>query len=325
MIGILTEYVPKTDKVHIPDEVNVYLNLVNTSRDIRLIRPDSIHSSTSVLAYNPKVGKAEQLDLSELSSLYFGSMGKNIKALNIENCFSENVNDFKRIANIVTDNQLGSICRNPVETMISNMSKKYLLELQSKGVDTLPSEEVSSWSDIEDLLSSSNQYLIKPLIGERAHGIVIVRSENYDALQSAWKKYGEDQKAYDGFPSQGIIAQPFTTAFQEHGERKIAVVDGEITFAKSMQADSELVVASHGAKVIKYQPTAEEKKLVENVHHIFSDLYPNWYMRVDLTDDPKNPKVNEVEAINPNYSCLRILNDNPNDDDVQNHVRKVLL
>lgn len=322
-LGIVTNYDFVDGSFFLPTEVSVYTKY--HVGDVFVIAPENLNTKTPQ-ALNVLRNMEECVDLSHLDVLYFGGMGKNIEELHKKYCFSDDVPTFLGIADFLDTNGFGYLCRNPLDTMRGNFSKRYLLDLQAKGVDVIPTTEVTAFNQIETLVSGSQQYLVKPLIGERSAGVYLVTAENIDEIYSFWENItSSDETLHNAtvssqLPRQGMILQPYTDAFRTYGERKIGVVDGEITIAKHIRADSDVVSATSGADVTRYEPTKSEVDLVERVYAEFSQMYPNWYARVDITGDPRWPVVNEVEAINPDFSLRRFEKDSANHAKIKNHV-----
>ena len=179
---------------------------------------------------------------------------------------------------------------NPPPIVRANAHKRYLLELASRGVPTVPTQLVPKGLGGADLGWSTGQdwerLVIKPAVAGGSLGCrVFDRDERAEAAAhlAEWTARGD------------VLVQPFLASVDGYGERSLIWIDGELTHAMRktprFTGDAERVTGPH--------PIADDERAVAE-----AALEP-WrdtilYGRVDMArDDRGHPCVMELELIEP--------------------------
>lgn len=192
----------------------------------------------------------------------------------------------KKLTEISTQSRL----INPLETVLWNMNKKYLVEFEQKGLPVIPSffgEHFSS-DEIENFLSkpSFNQGLIiKPCIGGSSHGIQLVKNrEDYQAVDNGeW------------------LVQPYLPGISEIGETSMIYFNGKFSHAicKKPKSGEFRCQEEYGSTITAVEPT---KAMYDVAHQVLDSLTSTLpYARVDLIPFEKSYRLVELELIEP---CL---------------------
>jgi len=249
------------------------------------------------------------MDLSDFNSVYFGVAGKKQLEYGIINGLGDQLLTFSYFLERLRDADVPM--ENPLDTMLENITKDYLIDFTKGGkVPVIPTQRVDSLDELRDLSRSDSKYIAKPLLSERAQGTVILNKLSDSELETYantyLKKIDSPMSLYERLLNrQGIIVQPYQEDFLNYGEKKVAVVNGIPTLAKNNSVEGgELVTVDNGAKINSFDLTDDECDFVKNAYEVFNERTPASYMRVDFIGDGKNSRVNEIEAINPNYSTL---------------------
>ncbi len=180
---------------------------------------------------------------------------------------------------------------NPLETLIWNSNKKYLLELGEIGIPTIPSllREKIERSEIASLLSDpkySDGIVIKPCVGASSIGIQFIKdvSDFKEVQKGEW------------------FIQPLQPKIQEVGEHSLFFFEGKFSHAicKLPKQGEFRCQEEYGSNISNWSPT---KEAIQVASRVFTELkHPINYARVDLLQDNNgNYQVIEVELIEP---CL---------------------
>ncbi len=185
----------------------------------------------------------------------------------------------------------GIVINNP-STMIENFDKRYLLNLQEKGVPVIPTEEVTGW-DYKSInnfkFKGYSESLIKPRIfGERSKGIKKIKEFpfNKKSFEDFKKKYGEK-----------ILLQPFIKDITKYGERSLVFVGDNFSHAIYRHRDVWFTNTTE-KPAPETNPKREELKTAEKVFENWEGEYD--ITRIDFITHKGKSLISEVEMINPN-------------------------
>lgn len=183
---------------------------------------------------------------------------------------------------------------NPAPIVRRNHHKRYLTELASEGVRTVPSILLPRGTGVKlDRLVREAGWtergwhgvVLKPAIGGWSWGVRAFPAD-LDAAQRDLEERGVEQD---------LIVQPVVPGYGEGRERSIVWIDHEVTHAvaKRPRLEGELESAT-----LASPPTAAELELVEGCVAPLSQ----WllYARIDVVPDADGePMVSELELIEP--------------------------
>ncbi|HEX8492910.1 MAG TPA: hypothetical protein VF658_08730 [Pyrinomonadaceae bacterium] len=180
-------------------------------------------------------------------------------------------------------------------TIKHNIDKRYLWELEKKGVRIIPTRYVDN--QVRSRLSAGESFVLKPIRGERGRNVMLAKSVN-------------DLAAIEGREDE-YLAQNFMPSIRA-GERSLVYLGFEYQHAvlKRPSASNQQEFRcneSLGGTVAVYEPTAEELSFSRQVLEAYESLHcPIHYSRIDLIQTDDGPTLIEAELINPsifaNYS-----------------------
>lgn len=181
--------------------------------------------------------------------------------------------DYKKFLTWLEEMQiLGARILNPLLTIKNNIDKRYLLELEQRGIPIVPSEFVES----RDLAKKDLAWkVIKPPVGQS--GVGVERGERVEPL---------------AYPL-GAIVQPFIPSIQERGEVCLVFFGGEFRYSILRKPKEWRANSSYGVSVSAITPQKEWIELGERALEGVEYLYA----RVDIFIEPL--LVSEVELIEP--------------------------
>lgn len=179
---------------------------------------------------------------------------------------------------------------NPADLLLGNLHKRYLLELQQRGVPTVPTElvEAGAAARFASLLAARGwrDVVIKPAVGAgsfETHRIGVADLERGEAEL--------DRLLAD----RDVLIQPYLPSVECYGERALVWIDGEFThavrktprFAQGVEQVSEAMPLSDAERAIGIAALAPlAQRLL--------------YARVDVAaDDAGDLRVMELELVEP--------------------------
>jgi glutathione synthase/RimK-type ligase-like ATP-grasp enzyme len=187
------------------------------------------------------------------------------------------------------------VVNNPA-TIRHNADKRYLWELEAKGIRVIPTRYVDA--SARGRLAAGEAFVLKPIRGERGQGVHLARRV-------------EDLAVIAGHEDE-YLAQDFMPDIRR-GERSLVFLGFEYQLAvmKRPAADRPEEFRcneSLGGTVEVYEPTPEEIEFAVAVLRAYESLgCPVHYSRIDLIESGDGPTLMEAELINPaafaNYSC----------------------
>lgn len=187
---------------------------------------------------------------------------------------------------------------NPLDLVLWNQDKRYLLDLLASGVAIVPSLFASK-NEIKQLqeriqLLGWKDLIVKPTVSASAHLTFKVKAyelHNGSILSKV-------------FTQSDVIVQPFLSEVVENGEISAIYFkekNKEFKYSHAVlkkAADKEFRVQSEfGGSVHYIDLSGEQKKFCENV---LSKIPTEWlYARVDFIETKSGPLLGELELIEP--------------------------
>ncbi len=184
---------------------------------------------------------------------------------------------------------------NDYETVIWNLDKHYMEDLQNAGVNIVetyfiePGDE-RSLQDIHAELGWENTVL-KPSISAAAKDTFKITMENRPGLEKLYKELIKDES---------MMLQPFQNSVIERGEISLMLIGGTYTHAvlKVAKPGDFRVQDDFGGTVEDYKPNQAEIDLA--VAAVAACEIKPLYARVDIVNDNNgNPAVSELELVEP--------------------------
>lgn len=179
---------------------------------------------------------------------------------------------------------------NPLSIIEWNLDKRYLRDLETKGVVIVPtlwqqggvSEEVfGGWQ----AFFNTDELIVKPTVSATA--------------QNTFRLRNFDSKLVEVFADRFFMIQPFVNTIVDEGEFSLFYFSGEYshTILKTPKSGDFRVQEEHGGLITAVLP---ETKLRETANGILALLSPMLYARVDLVrNDSGEFMLMELELIEP--------------------------
>lgn len=184
---------------------------------------------------------------------------------------------------------------NSLETVKWNIRKTYLQDLESRGIQVIPTQWLQSPSASE--LSSlrrrlnSDCFVVKPVVGANADNAYRCFPETPIRL------FEDAERVYSG---QTVLAQPFISSVTETGEYSLIYFNGEYSHSvlkRPKQGDFR-VQEEHGGEVVACHPNADIRHL--GLACMESLPFRTLYGRADIVRlDDGTPAIMELELIEP--------------------------
>jgi glutathione synthase/RimK-type ligase-like ATP-grasp enzyme len=183
--------------------------------------------------------------------------------------------------------ELGGQCLNPLSTIMWNIDKRYMLELESK-INVIPTQVSDEFcrADIDLAQKKWGQLVIKPLVGAGGRDTFLI------------KELADNSKA-DVLLGQAVMLQPFVESILSDGEYSFIYFDGQFSHAvvKNAKPGEFRVQDDHGGRVNAYQPNKDD---LDQINHIVKHIdHACLYVRVDVVYYQNKWTVMEIEAIEP--------------------------
>ncbi len=187
---------------------------------------------------------------------------------------------------------LGETLQNPVETVLWNMDKRYLREIEAAGVRIPPTRwfEPGERPDVRDVLRSSGQStgVIKPRISATAFGTHLVGRD--------WMP-GEAE--LEELVRAGCLLQAFVPEVQSRGEWSLIYIDGRFSHGvlKRAAKGEFRVQMDFGGTHELVTPSPALRAFGDAV---LDTARQRWiYARVDVVEADSGPTLMELELIEP--------------------------
>jgi glutathione synthase/RimK-type ligase-like ATP-grasp enzyme len=192
--------------------------------------------------------------------------------------------------------------QNPAEVVRWNTHKGYLIELEERGVPTVPTAWLGA-GDTMDLgaLAASRRWddgvVVKPAVGAGSRGLVVVDDHAADG-----------QAALDALLGTGdVMVQPLLHRIAEEGELSLVCLDGRYSHAvrKLPRHGERRIQVEFGGSYVPATPTEDLVALAEWV--VEATGHDLLYARVDLVPGEDGTwQVSEVEATEPSLYLDRV-------------------
>jgi len=184
---------------------------------------------------------------------------------------------------------------NPAPVVRWNTHKRYLLDLEARGVPVTPSVVVAAGEHVE----------LGPLLEERGWAAAVIKAAVGQSGRYAMRVAAEDLAAGQAHldrlsPHEDMLVQRFLDPVIERGELSMVYIDGQLTHAvrKTGAAGDFRVHDDYGGDVSLADPSDAERAAAEAA--LAAVEWPLLYARVDLVDDPDGqPRVMELELVEP--------------------------
>lgn len=184
---------------------------------------------------------------------------------------------------------------NPAEVMISNLDKRYLLDVADHGIPIVPSEFLDSAAAVDAAAERGvfdGDVVVKPTVGAGANGArrFVMRADE-----------ARDHATSLITGRVAAMVQPYVADVDEREETGIVTLGGRIShsFAKGpiLSTDPEWSDGLYVTERIGPRtPTEAEIDLAERVLGILSATA---YARIDLLPGDDGPLVSEIELVEP--------------------------
>ncbi|MBK7643339.1 MAG: hypothetical protein IPJ19_09840 [Planctomycetes bacterium] len=194
---------------------------------------------------------------------------------------------------------------NPLAVVRANVHKRYLVELDARGVPTVPTAlvERARACSIAALARERGwqRLMLKPAVGAGSFGARRFEAHEHESAQSH----------LDALLAQGdALVQPYLESVEGHGERALVWIDGEFTHAvrKSPRFADGFESVSEALPI-----ESDERELAEAV---LADAPTGLlYARVDVARGPDGrPRLMELELVEPSLflrqhppACARLV------------------
>jgi glutathione synthase/RimK-type ligase-like ATP-grasp enzyme len=220
----------------------------------------------------------KSVPLSGFDFIYLSSLGA------IEGKYDRVVNFIERLEDVD-----GEVVNSPI-TMINNFDKGYLLTLQDSGVPVVPTTDARNM-DFEDVVNlyGDRKKVVKPrYFGERMEGVLTLGEDERVESQDSWNKYVSEMGG-------SVLVQPFVDEIYE-GERSFTYVGDSFSHGVYRARDGW---KENSALVFEaVDLSAPERGICENILEMWPDR--KGVTRFDFIGGIRNPRISEVEMVNPN-------------------------
>lgn len=183
---------------------------------------------------------------------------------------------------------------NPLEIIHWNSNKKYLMELQEKGIPVIPTVflDKNAITDIRSLFSlwKTKQIVVKPIIGSNSFATFFLE-----------RKISEkDLHTIQKMAAKHIFfAQPYMKTVEDYGERSLVFINGKFAHAFRKTPFHTFTAQDQGReKEMMVYPSKKELHLAETIINRLKCRI--LFGRVDMVNDDNGiPRVIELELIEP--------------------------
>jgi len=175
---------------------------------------------------------------------------------------------------------------NDPATIRHNIDKRYLIELERKGILVPPTQLMNN--SVRERLARGEPFVLKPISGERGTGVMLVKTP-------------EDLAAVEGHEEE-YLAQDYIPGVRA-GEISFVFLGFECQFAflkRPSNPNEFRCNASQGGTAVLYEPTTAEMNFALRTLRAYESFgCPIHYSRIDLIKSDLGPMLMEAELINP--------------------------
>ena len=215
--------------------------------------------------------------------------------------YQKHLHRFMEVLNTIEKSN--AILLNSLELVQWNLNKNYLFELETKGVELVPTLKHASPkpSDIENAFNrfQTEALIVKPIIGANADDTFLLTRE--ELTDSSVK--GDLSEITTIFQERECLIQPFMQNIVDEGEFSLMYFQGELSHVvlKTAAAGDYRIQEEHGGGVTTIEKP--EPALIDSANKVMSALSETpLYARVDLVRTRQNSfALMEFELIEP---CL---------------------
>lgn len=189
--------------------------------------------------------------------------------------------------------QQQTLLLNPAQTLLWNLNKRYLLDLQAKGINIVETHLLEQSDNLVEKMQqiACEQAIVKPLISGCARNTFKLDLQQAAGMQQQFEQLARQE---------GYMLQPFQHNICTEGELSLMVMGGKVTHAvqKVAKQGDFRVQDDHGGMVYPYRANAEEVAFAEAAIAACEPV--PLYGRVDIVRD-NNGKlaIMELELIEP--------------------------
>lgn len=202
--------------------------------------------------------------------------------------YQRSPNEF--LAVLATIHSSSARLENPLDVVKWNLDKRYLLDLESKGLRIVP----TIWDGVYDQRRffrwmadlDCDELIIKPTVSATA--------------EHTYRLTEFDQSLVEVFATRPFMVQPFLENIVTEGEYSLFYFNGEYshTILKSPKKEDFRVQEEHGGLITAVEPTEDLRDAGRKAFEMITP--PPLYARVDLVRDDEDEFVLiEVELIEP--------------------------
>jgi glutathione synthase/RimK-type ligase-like ATP-grasp enzyme len=180
---------------------------------------------------------------------------------------------------------------NPHDVMSWNTDKKYLLDLEAKGVPIIPTKFVHNVEEAKGAISwafaKANSIAIKPTVGAGAR-----LAGKANSAPEALTFVEEILRA-----KRVAMIQPYVSSVDEEGEKAIIIINGQISHAA--RKVPALTVGGHGDAAGALEITDEIVEIVRTVSEAVKEWDDLLFARVDVVRLDNKLVLMELELTEP--------------------------
>ena len=225
---------------------------------------------------------SRHFDWSETSAVIFRSVWD----------YPQHIDEFKRFIVSISEK---TILINPLSTIMWNLDKHYLRDLNDRGIETPKTIYIEKGDEISLQQLHADHGLtdsiLKPVMSAGARHTYRLNKHTLEKIEPMFQEL---------ISSEAMMLQPFLHSVLTHGEITLVVIGGTFTHAvlKSAKSGDFRVQDDFGGTVQPYNPTKEEISFAEKVVSVCEPL--PYYARVDLLrNNDDDLVVSELELIEP--------------------------
>jgi hypothetical protein len=172
---------------------------------------------------------------------------------------------------------------NSISIIRWNSNKKYLKDLEYKGIPIVPTVFVGKGEKyfLSDIANHKHwtDLVIKPAIGIYSYNVQFVNRNDYDKKQKEFEKLSGQS---------GVLIQPYMEEAWRSGEYSFVFIGNEFSHAVVKTATNKITIAESGKKIIR-----QAVAVIEKINS------PLLYARVDAVIQNDTLNLTELELIEP--------------------------